>query len=284
MRALGEYFENIPANLLTRERPASSSPQPEIVKLKGKRAVFGSEPEQQQKINTGFVKWITGNDPLKARLLNSNELVEFLPHFKLVLLCNDIPLMDSNDFGIWRRSRIKEFPVTFMDNPRSSNKYEKPLDESLKQTIPECKAEFMLYLMEYFRKYRRMKRLRPTTRVLQMVERHKKRSNNVMQFVDECTTPADGHGILITDLYPRYRQWILSELPGEQPLIKLKVIEELQKLKNVEYTRYCRVQGRRGGGQQGIKGRKFKEFGRREGDDEDGSDSEETLQDGAAMP
>ncbi len=283
MRALGEYFENIPANLLTRERPASSSPQPEIVKLKGKRAVFGSEPEQQQKINTGFVKWITGNDPLKARLLNSNELVEFLPHFKLVLLCNDIPLMDSNDFGTWRRSRIKVFPVTFMDKPRRGNKYEKPLDEGLKQTIPECKGEFMLYLMEYFRKYRSMKRLRPTTQVMQMVERHKKRSNNLMQFIDEYTEDAPGHGILLSDLYPKYRQWMLSELPGEPPMIKSKIIEELQKLKNIEYARYCRVQGRKGGGQQGIKGRKFVMQDKRESGDGDTDDDGDALQDGSAM-
>ena len=282
MRTLGEYFENIPANLLTRERPASSSPQPEIVKLKGKRAVFGSEPEQQQKINTGFVKWITGNDPLKARLLNSNELVEFLPHFKLVLLCNDIPLMDSNDFGTWRRSRIKEFPVTFMDSPRPKNRYEKPLDEGLKQILPECKGEFMLYLMDYFRKYRAMKRLRPTTRVMQMVEKHKKRSNNLMQFIDEYTVAAAGHGILVSDMYPKYRQWMLSELPGEQPMIKSKLIEELQKLKNVQYSRHCRVQGRRGGGQQGIKGRKFIEIGRPDEDNDD-SETEEALQDGAAV-
>ncbi len=286
MRTLGEYFENIPANLLTRERPASSSPQPEIVKLKGKRAVFGSEPEQQQKINTGFVKWITGNDPLKARLLNSNELVEFLPHFKLVLLCNDIPLMDSNDFGTWRRSRIKVFPVTFMDKPRRGNKYEKPLDEGLKQTIPDCKGEFMLYLMQYFRKYRNMKRLRPTTQVLQMVEKHKRRSNNLMQFIDECTVEAPGHGILLSDLYPKYRMWMQNELPGEQPMIKSKIIEEIQKLKNVDYTRYCRVQGRKGGGQQGIKGRKIVENGKREagcGNEDGDLDDGEALQDGSEI-
>ncbi|CAM6055128.1 unnamed protein product [Sphagnum tenellum] len=276
MYTLGDYYEGIPANLLTRERPSSSSPQPEIVKLKGKRAVFGSEPEANQKINTGFMKWITGNDPLQARLCHSNELLEFQPHFKLVLLCNDIPLVDSNDIGTWRRSRIKDFPVMFMDNPRPNHPFEKKIDLTLKGKIHECKEEFMMYLMEYYRRYKTMHILRATPNIMKMVEKHKKKSNTILQFVEEQTEEADRHGVLITDLYPRYIQWMRSEMPGEHPLIKSKVIEELSKMRSIEYTKYCRVMGRKGT-QQGIRNRKFRE---QEAETEVAQDEEDALQDG----
>lgn len=276
MYTLGDYFESIPANLLTRDRPNSSSPQPEIAKLKGKRAVFGSEPEMGQKINTGFMKWITGNDPILARLLHSNEFVKFLPHFKLVLLCNDIPLMDSNDIGTWRRARIKEFPVVFCDNPRPDNKYEKRIDRTLKNKISECKEEFMLYLIEYFKIYRTMKSLQPTDRVNKMVQKHKKKSNTVLQFVEEKTEVSKGHGILIVDMYQRYLQFMRTENPGEQPVIKAKMIEELQRMSRlIDYSKHVRVRGRKGG-QQGIRDRKFKD----EQDDDEDLDDEEVL-DGA---
>ena len=282
MHTLGDYFESIPANLLTKERPSSSSPQPEIVKLKGKRAVVASEPEQNQKINTGYLKMITGNDPIAARMLHSNNIVRFLPHFKLILLCNDIPVMDNNDIGTWRRARIKEFPVTFCDNPRPGNKYEKPIDRTLKERIMDCKQEFILYLMEWFRHYDRIGRtLKPTDRINRMIQKHKKKSNTVLQFIEEKTEPAQGHGILLVDLYQKYMSWMRQDNPGEQPLIKSKVIEELQRMRDVEYSKHVRVKTRKGG-QQGIRNRRLIE---EEPEDETGgaADGFEVLDNGAAL-
>jgi P4 family phage/plasmid primase-like protien len=278
MAMLGEYFESIPANLLTKERPSSSSPQPEMVKLKGKRAVFGSEPEAGQKINTGFMKFLTGNDPLKARLCHSNDLVEFHPHYKLILLCNDLPLMDSNDSGTWRRARIIEYPVTFMDKPRPGNRYEKKINENLKTTIQECKEECMLYFLEIFKRFKILDRLRPTKKVNRMVDAHKKRSNTVAQFLVENTEESVGHGILLVDFYQKYLQWMRSEMPGEQPLIKSKVIDELMRMKDIDYIKHCRVKGRKGGGQHGIRNRKLID---RENEDDIVPDNEvDALSDG----
>lgn len=277
MYTLGEYFMSIPANLLTRERPSSSSPQPEIYNLKGVRAVVGSEPEMGQKINTGFLKWITGNDILQARLLHKNEILSFQPHFKLVLLCNDIPLMDSNDSGTWRRSRIVEFPTFFCENPRSGNKYEKLIDPTLKERIAECREEFMLYLMEYFRKYRDMKSLSPTAKVNRMIHKHKKKSNTVLQFLEEKTVESRGDGILLVDLYPKYIKFMREDNPGEFPVIKSKMIEELQRIRHVEYSKHVRVRGRKGG-QQGIRNRRFLEE-----DDAESDDGGEELTDGNVL-
>ena len=277
MYTLGEYFMSIPANLLTRERPSSSSPQPEIFNLKGVRAVIGSEPEMGQKINTGFLKWITGNDILQARQLHKNEIISFQPHFKLVLLCNDIPLMDSNDDGTWRRSRILEFPTFFCENPRAGNRYEKLIDPTLKERIAECREEFMLYLMEYFRKYVHLKSLDPTTKVNQMIKRHKKKSNTVLQFIEEKTLEAPGNGILLVDLYQKYIKFMRDDNPGEIPVIKSKMIEELQRIRHVEYSKHVRVRGRKGG-QQGIRNRRFIEE-----DDAESDDGGEEMVDGNVL-
>jgi len=268
--SLGEYFESIPANLLTKERPSSSSPQPEIVKLKGKRAVFGSEPEQGQKINTGFMKFITGNDPMQARLLHSNTMVNFQPHFKLVLLCNEIPATDSNDNGTWRRSRIVEFPVVFCDNPKPGHRYEKKIDRTLKERIAGCKEEFIIFLMEYFRKYKAIGSLKPTAKVDKMVQKHKKKSNPVLQFVEEKTEEAPGHAILVVEMYTKYTQFMRAENPGEPIQNKIKMIEELQRMRNVDFSKSVRCKGRKGP-QAGLRNRKFID----EDEDKDGDEAED---------
>ena len=279
MHTLGEYFESIPANLLTKERPSSSSPQPEIVKLKGKRCVFGSEPEIGQKINTGFMKWLTGNDPMKARLCHSNTLVEFQPQFKISLLANDLPAMDNSDFGTGRRTRIVSFPVTFMENPRPNEKYEKLIDESFKNRIAECKEEFVLYLLEYYRKFKLLPRLKPTANVNRVTNLYKKASNTVAQFLDEMTEVCEHSAVLIKDLYVAYAKFIRETMPGEIPLKKSNLIDEIKRMRDINFSESCRIKGRSGGGQLGIKFRRLVD--RNNDKEENEEDHQDALEDGS---
>jgi phage/plasmid-associated DNA primase len=67
------------------------------------------------------MKFLTGNDPINARNLYKSKMETYQPQFKLALLCNDIPEMDSNDDAVWARCRCVEFPITFVDNPKTEN-------------------------------------------------------------------------------------------------------------------------------------------------------------------
>ena len=116
---------------------SSSAPAPEIVASRLARVLIGVEPELGHKINSGFMKKLTGNDLLSARLLFSNEYTVFPPRFQLILVCNDIPDMDYNDQAqaVWKRSRVVDFPVTFVDNPQLLN--ERQIDEGLKDKLED---------------------------------------------------------------------------------------------------------------------------------------------------
>ena len=149
---------------------------------------------------------------------------------------------------------IKEFPVVFCENPRPGNKYEKPLDTKLKDNIATCKQECILYLMEYLRRLKTMKSLRPTARVNTMVEKHKKKSNPVLQFIDEKTEEHLGTNIHLVDIYARYRKFMTSENPGEVVDNKNKVIEEIKRMRHVQYIK-VRANGK--GPQPGLKNRRF---------------------------
>ena len=68
--ALGKtngYFKDVKAELLTKERPSADRPVPELLSTNGKRLIVASEPEAGSKINTGFLKFLTGNDPISGR-------------------------------------------------------------------------------------------------------------------------------------------------------------------------------------------------------------------------
>ncbi len=209
MALFGDYFENVLANLFTKERPGTSSPQPEIVKLKGKRAVFASEPEQNQKINTGFIKYITGGDPIKARSLNSNVLVQFKPHFGINLLANEIPPLDNSDGGTDRRTRVILFPVKFCDNPKPNYMFEKQIDVTLKETIIECKGDLLLMLLDYFLEYRDQChwRLKVTPKMQHQTYMHKLKSNPVLHYMETMTIKDEGAAMHGSDLYNKFIKW-----------------------------------------------------------------------------
>ncbi|RKO86158.1 hypothetical protein BDK51DRAFT_47197 [Blyttiomyces helicus] len=128
---MGDYGHCIQASMLTNKRPSSSAPCVDLLNLKGKRWVCGSEPEKGASINGGFVKFLTGNDKISGRFCHANSEISFNPQHSLVIQCNAIPTLDGEDDAIWDRGRIIEFVYKFVDNPQGP--FEKKIDRHLKE-------------------------------------------------------------------------------------------------------------------------------------------------------
>ena len=70
---------------------SSNSATPEMERTKGKRFVYMQEPEQEQSINVGLMKELTGNDKIIENVHYSKSPLSFSPQFKMLLMCNDLP-------------------------------------------------------------------------------------------------------------------------------------------------------------------------------------------------
>ncbi|KAJ3371252.1 hypothetical protein GGF31_003431 [Allomyces arbusculus] len=252
----GDYYGTVSAEMLTRERAGASAAQPEIVNLKGKRLVVASEPKASEKLNTAFIKLLTGNDEVAARRLYSGKIEEFRPQFQMILLANDIPLMDSNDNAIYMRSRILEFPTTFVANPRLP--HEKLINENLKAELPSLKNEFMLYLLDYYREYLAGgRKLRPPPSVLRLVEQHRYNSDPVQQFWVTRTEEDHDDSAVITlkTMYDTYKIWYSTNFNGRAMNVNV-FRKQLEKLTVVDNS--VPLPEGRGACVVGIRGRKFK--------------------------
>lgn len=191
------YHYTVGATLLTHARPSTSSPVPDLLHFKGQRIVTISEPETGSKVNSGFLKSLTGGDTISGRYLHSNVDVKFQPQHSIIILSNNGCLaFDAEDDAVWLRSRFVRFPYTFVAHPTAPN--EKLIDMNLKKKLSTWAPQFMLILLEYYKKYQSDGRLIPTDKVL-------KANIDVRNENDICATFITEHLTITDDEMDRIR-------------------------------------------------------------------------------
>lgn len=87
-------------------QPDASSPDPGLLNLQHKKIVIASEPEKKSKLNSGFIKFITGRDSTQLRECHQNEMIDFEPKFITLFVCNDIPETDEIDAAFSRHDLL----------------------------------------------------------------------------------------------------------------------------------------------------------------------------------
>lgn len=155
--AFGETYHNEPpATFLTGERPSSDKPNPDLLDVQLARSLITSEPQSGKKINTGFLKFITGQDPVRIRGLHSSVYIQYVPRFIVTLLCNTVPLIEGGEDdirGIWRRLKIVHFGTVFTDDPNPDRPNERLADSTLMDRSNEWGPDFMLMLIAIYKRH-----------------------------------------------------------------------------------------------------------------------------------
>jgi P4 family phage/plasmid primase-like protien len=151
---LGAYAYTPNASIFT-NTIKGGGPNSEIAKLKGKRCVIASEPDDTEGscFKVSRLKNWRGNDTLQARGLYK-EAIEFKPHFGMIIQMNDMPALDKVDAAFARTLKVVHFPFVFTENPAREN--ERLMDPTLKSKFQDNVAyhqQFMLILIDYYHKY-----------------------------------------------------------------------------------------------------------------------------------
>lgn len=98
----GGYSDWIDFSTLAHGNRTAGQASPDLAKLPGVRYVITSEPSRGTRYDEGRVKRMTGQDLVTARALWGNEF-SYKPVYKINVQCNDKPVIDGQDLGIWRR-------------------------------------------------------------------------------------------------------------------------------------------------------------------------------------
>jgi phage/plasmid-associated DNA primase len=192
--------------MLTGKRAQSNACSPELVRAKGCRFGYLEEPGENERIEVGFLKELTGGDKITARGLHK-EPIDFKPQFKLALLCNEIPKVPPNDAGTWRRMEVIEFKSHFVENPKDVGEF--PIDKQLSEKLKNWREMFMALLLDvYYAKYK-LNGLRVPEEITKFTTEYQKTCDLYIDFIIENIeeTKENTDSIDITQFYDEFKIW-----------------------------------------------------------------------------
>jgi P4 family phage/plasmid primase-like protien len=204
-QSFGDYCCKFPVTLLTQKRAASNAANSELARAKGKRFAVLQEPSEDEKLNVGLMKELSGGDKILARAL-FKEAFEFKPQFKMVLTCNQLPNVPSDDGGTWRRIRLVEFTSKFVQDPDPEKPNEFPMDTELSTKFVDWREQFMSLLIEYYKKYT-VTGIKEPEEVLQCTKEYQKNNDFYLEFKDDKIETNEMGFLSVNDAYSLFKYW-----------------------------------------------------------------------------
>jgi len=216
---LGDYKGDVPLTLVTEKRGKVGGLTPEIVELKGIRYAVMQEPSKGDKINEGIMKALTsGKDRLQGRAPYMTQTISFVPQFKLVVTCNNLMEIKSNDHGTWRRIRTVPFLSLFTKNPVNNDKdkpYQYQLDEYIDEKFDSWKEVFAAMLVE--RAFRTNGMVKDCAIVLEKSSEYRQSQDYISEFINDRVIKDANGKIKKMELNSEFSMWHSANYGGRCP-------------------------------------------------------------------
>lgn len=235
---LGPYAVKFPTSLITGKRTASSSACPELARAgNGVRWAVLQEPDRRDSLNTGILKELSGNDTFYARGLYK-EGEDMNPMFKLVLICNHLPKLESDDQATWNRIRVIPFESCFVNenlvSPDVASQVEQKRfakDPNFMKKVPQLIKPFIWYLLEVYRRVKAESKISEPNKVLDATRLYRNANDTIYQCINKNVVTDDQKtaSITIGDLYQYYKDWLKQSGITKQPESRHEVVLYLER-------------------------------------------------------
>ena len=222
--SMGDYCCKFPVTLLTQKRIVSNAANAELARAKGRRFACMQEPSEDEHLNIGLMKELSGGDKITARALYAMP-VEFKPMFKMLLMCNHLPSCPSDDNGTWRRVRVVEFTSKFVADPDPADPHQFRIDMEVSRKFEYWRPHFMGMLLDYYRKYQ-IDGIHEPPDVLATTKEYQRSNDYIADFVADRLEMVPGGSLPVDEMYSEIRAWFKNEsmkgnLPRRRELVTI---------------------------------------------------------------
>lgn len=228
-KTFGDYYASMEHTVLTRKRGSASSATPELADKRGVRLVILQEPEQDDKLYTAFIKQISGGDPMNVRKLFQAPFT-FTPQFKMIMVCNDLPTIEANDGGTWRRIRVIPFESSFVDH-KPAAKYEYSKDRDICLKFPKWHDAFMwLLITKYYAIYKKNGLVEPNE-VKIKTSKYRSVCDICNEFIVNSldVTGLSTDVVTVLQFYGEFKTWFKEAYPNEKMKTKNFILDYFRK-------------------------------------------------------
>lgn len=215
-KVLGVMAVDLPVSTLTddkQDKEFGSS----IAQAKGARAGFVAEPEDSIPFQGNLMKRLSGGDRIFARKLYTDG-ASFIPMFKIIIGCNDVPRIENADKAVQDRLKILPFPSKFTDDaPEDVEEQFRlkrfPKDDQFEEKIDSFREPMAWLMGHYFYKYRTEKLKLPDA-VIEYNKKYWDRNDPYKRFVNENYeyTGNTNDMLPITKTYTAFKSWFMTNM------------------------------------------------------------------------
>ncbi|MCE9552494.1 MAG: DUF5906 domain-containing protein [Planctomycetes bacterium] len=216
---MGAHATNAAESLLTVS--FGNAHPTELADLQGRRLVVASETEEGNKLKTGLVKRLTGDQTIKARRMRQ-DFFEFQRTHKMVLVTNNRPRIPENTPAMWRRLKLIPFLAHF-DKPDTS------MLEKLKEEVDGILARFVRACLRW---QKDGKDLREPVIVGQATDEYREDENPLREFLEQRCVYAAEARVSREEIQAAYMQRCESQ-SVKYPLSERSLYERLRHIPGV---------------------------------------------------
>ncbi len=196
MNVIKDYSKTVPSRTFVKAVARPDSPTPELAQLVKTRFVTCSEWDQNDVLDEGRVKMLTGGSEISVRKLYG-EPFTYMPTFKVFLDTNYLPHIHGGDYGIWRRIKLIPFYASFS---------KKKIDLNLPKKLENEAEGILAWLVDGAVKYY-AEGLKEPACIKEAYKAYKRCEDAIGSFIEECIKHVEGEEISVTQLYDAYREY-----------------------------------------------------------------------------
>lgn len=223
-KMLGKFAVKFNTTLITGKKPANGSANPEMARAgNGVRWAVMEEPNPDEHINAGSLKWMTGNDTVFARDLyeKGKGTKEITPLFKLHIICNKLPPIKDADIAVRNRVRVIPFESTFVEEsecPHSlEEQFEKkifPMDKDFTSKLSAMREALAWFLIYRYQRLSRGEKVVPPE-VIIATDAYMRDNDIFKQFESQRVFVKPEARLRPHTMYDAFKEWFREECPSQ---------------------------------------------------------------------